>query len=229
MQVLSSLREQIGASGNCSHTSWKYQDDVAKTLVEVLDQGDCVVEVGCFKGGLTVQMAELIKDSNKPLFVVDISPEMIAETKQLLEKHGLANNVEFFLGDLQTFVNQKIGDRQPALMVVDGDHTYGGVVADIKAIESMKNQPYAMIFHDYSLRYIDQPGNIPYDTLVDRAIHDCWGKDFKFTNCGSVPEVGGSLNLKENPGPAGHYFVEGSTEGILVYWSDVAAKKAVSA
>jgi hypothetical protein len=219
MQTLDNLRLAIQESGNWSHTSIKYQNDVAKVLTEIFDNGDCVIEVGCYKGGLTAQLSFLLQQSNKPLIVIDIDSEMIRTTKELLGVHTLERNVEFFTGTLQQFIDKQLGDRKPSLIVIDGDHRYTGVIADIKAVESMKNKPGAIIFHDYSLRYTKNSGLT--DVLVDRAIHDSWGDKIKVNLIGEKPEKGGLLNLKENPGPSGHYFDEGGSEGALIYWHDI--------
>ncbi|ULP71049.1 class I SAM-dependent methyltransferase [Nodularia sphaerocarpa] len=219
MQTLNNLMQAIQESGNWSHTSIKYQNDVATVLQNLGDHGDCVIEVGCYKGGLTAQLSFLLQQTSKTLIVIDIDSEMIRTTKKLLQKQNLEKNVEFFTGTLQQFIDSQIGERKPSLLVIDGDHRYSGVIADIKAVESMKNKPASIIFHDYSLRYLENSGLT--DVLVDRAIHDSWGDKIKVTFIGDKPEKGGFLNLKENPGPHGHYFNEGGSEGALIYWHDI--------
>ncbi len=219
MIELVELRQELENLGNWSHTSLKYQDDVLNIVTDSIDQGDYCIEVGCYKGGLTAQLAYLAKLHNKTLFVIDIDPQMISETSSLLKRFNLNERVRFFVGTLQDFIDQGIGSNTPSCIVVDGDHRYDGVLADLKAIESMKNKPISLAFHDYSLRYIEGSGLT--DVLVSKAIHDRWGAGLKVTLIGEIPRQGGVLNLKDNPGPHGHYFEENGSEGVLVLWSDV--------
>lgn len=219
MVELIKLRQELEALGNWSHTSLKYQDDVLKSMTDSIDYGDSCIEVGCYKGGLTAQLAYLTGVHNKALFVIDIDPQMISQTSSLLEKLNLSKDVTFFVGTLQDFVAKGIGSSTPSFIVVDGDHRYDGVLADLKAIEGMKNKPTSIAFHDYSLRYIEGSGLT--DVLVSKAIHDHWGARLKVTLIGETPRQGGVLNLKDNPGPHGHYFEENGSEGALVLWSDV--------
>lgn len=217
MQTLDDLRLSVQDSGNWSHTSIKYQNDVFSILHETVD-GDCIIEVGCYKGGLTAQLKFLLKQSNKTLIVIDIDENMIRTTKALLRRHNLEDNVEFFTGTLQQFIDLK-DVRKPSLLIIDGDHRYAGVIADIKAVESMLHKPSTIIFHDYSLRYVEGSGLT--DVLVSKAIHDSWGNDIPVTFIGEKPKTGGTLNLKENPGPHGHYFELEGSEGVAIHCKDI--------
>ncbi|NJL09822.1 MAG: hypothetical protein HC908_05380 [Calothrix sp. SM1_7_51] len=51
-----------------------------------------------------------------------------------------------------------------------------------------------MIFHDFSLRYLESSGLS--DVLVDKAIHDSWGQEIKVNFIGEKPKKGGFLNFK---------------------------------
>lgn len=208
---LREVRNLLAREGCQSWTSEKYQNDVYSFVLENQEHGKGIVEIGCYKGGLSVFLAFVSQKLGWPFYTIDINQQFIGETKNLLGKLALDDHVTFFVGTLNQFVEQvKLAD--PALLViVDGDHHYEGVLNDIKNIYRMNYQSYAAVFHDFSLRHEDLP-----DERVDKAIYDFWGDEVSLLRIGEQFDENTSYPLKNRPGPDGHYWELNGSEGVIV-------------
>ncbi|MEN6440734.1 MAG: methyltransferase domain-containing protein [Syntrophobacter sp.] len=202
------------ASLDCkSQTSDIYQDSLIKFLFDNKHVGGPIIELGCYKGGLTAQLAFMAKVSGTHLFVVDVSPEWLQHTKSLLEKFNLNTHTTFYKGTLADFAADAEFTRKPLLLIIDGDHRYEKVLEDIESIYKLNMIPYAVAFHDYSLRYVSM-----YNTYVDKAIHDSFGPDINPIRIGEQMDECPHLPKKHNPEPReGLYWEEHGSEGVILY------------
>src|SRR4051812_44813381 len=151
--TLASIRSKLAGMGNHSHTTDKFQNDLMGYAYRFAGEGDSLIEVGCFRGGLTAQFAEVGKQLNKHVHVIDIDPGYLEVAKQSAEATSGTENVSFHLCNLPAFVEGIGKGVNVSLALIDGDHSYDGVVADLRALLSMAPRPFAVAFHDFSLRY----------------------------------------------------------------------------
>ena len=212
MLNLADARQKLLAMGNHSHTTDRFQDDLLHYADVFAPQGDALIEVGCFRGGLTAQFALVGKRLGQHLHVVDIDPGYLNVARESVEAVADAEHVTFHLCDFTTFTQGVGRDVRSSLTLIDGDHYYNGVVADIRALLAMPTRPFGVAFHDYSLRYASPELS---EIRVDRALHDTLGADFPHVPIGEVSRPGGPLRTRPL-GQDTHFHQEGCSEGVLV-------------
>ncbi len=106
---------------------------------------------------------------------------------------------------------------RPTLVLIDADHHYDAVAADIRTLYAMASRPYAAAFHDFSLRYTTPELS---NVRVDRALIDAFGEDFQHIKIGEIAAPGGPT-LQITPQPDGHYHEFGYSEGVLIVLSQL--------
>ena len=208
---LQTIRATLTSQWDHSHTSVKFQDSLLQFVRDNSELGGSVVEVGCYKGGLTTQLAWICRELGKQLFVVDVSAEYMDIAKRNVDQMVPRNAATWFVGDLSNFMKQHGGDiPRPIVVFIDGDHRYPGVVEDISAVLQTKNMPHALIFHDFGLR-----SRVPEyaEARVDLAILDSLGRDIRMRGIGEI-----SYSHIEGP----FYFEIGLPEGVIILSSDIA-------
>lgn len=205
---LAEIREEIDAIGRFSHTSKKFQGDLLSFVEDNYERGTCLIEVGCFHGGLTVQLAHVAQKLGLLFDVVDISDQYLEIARDTASLFSLDGKIGFHKTTLTKFVSEE--RPKPVLVFVDGDHRYEGVVADIRAIKGMVERPFACAFHDFSLRYADDSLS---DVRVDKAILDEFGHDAPLRHIG---EIAGAGQLRTSPGEDRHYHEFEQPEGVIV-------------
>lgn len=212
MRSIENIRATLSEMGNFSHTTDKFQNDLLHHARAFASHGNCLIEVGCYRGGLTSQFAWLAKQLGQHLHVIDIDPGYLYVAKESVQATSDDSNVSFHLCDFATFIQGEGRDINPSFALIDGDHYYNGVVADIKALLSMPIRPYGVAFHDYSLRHADPELS---EIRVDLALKDTLGPDFPHTKIGEVSREGGPLRTK--PGNDNSHFHElAVSEGVLI-------------
>ena len=210
MQETFDYVRKISAEMGCfSCTSRQYQDDILQYLLANSDKGMGVIEIGCYKGGLTALLASVCKQFNWPLYSIDIDEKSVLSTINLLEALRLSENVEVINGTLQSFANEKKLSSRPSLIILDGDHQYDAVIRDIEAIYNLDYIPYAAVFHDYSLRHATT------GERVDDAIRHCFGQH-PVRNIGMLMDGTSEYPTKEKPAEDGHWWNEPGSEGALM-------------
>lgn len=204
------IREELVKMDQASHTSLKFQNDLLTFIEKNHAKGQSLIEVGCYKGGLTAQIAYAAKKFGLSFDVIDIDHAFINISANAIERVGLTGYVNFHAMDLASFVKNSPNYGTPALVFVDGDHQYDGVVADIRAIKAFPKTPYACAFHDFSLRYAD--GNLA-NVRVDLALYDEFGSDAPLVPIG---EIAGDGQLRTQPGEDRHFHEIGKSEGVII-------------
>jgi len=213
MDMIDTMRSDMAAVNCQSHTTIKYQDDILNLLQSEADSVSCdVIEIGCYLGGLTTQLSYACAALGKRLHVVDINIQYLNNTLHHMDRLGVGKNVLCFTGDLETFLSTVRFDHPPLLIVIDGDHAYDGVIKDINAILKYQPQTKHLVFHDFSLRYV-QPelANI----RVDKAIQDTLGSLRPILPFGS--EVKEGAPLATSPASDGHFHELGMHEGAHIH------------
>jgi hypothetical protein len=196
--------------GCFSWTSREYQDDILNFLIENRDHGIGVIEVGCYKGGLTALLAYVCQQFNWPFYTLDIDPTATESTEKLLKRLELDKHTTIHLGPLTSFYEKFSLKDRPALIILDGDHRYEAVLEDIQATYRLNKLPYAAVFHDFSLRHPTS------GEMVDQAVRDCFGKDYAVRNIGAKMIGDGKYPTIENPSDDGHWWDVPGSEGAIV-------------
>jgi hypothetical protein len=101
-------------------------------------------------------------------------------------------------------------EHKPLLVFVDGDHTYSGVVKDIKAIYQLNRRPYTIAFHDFSLR------SFRYENIdVNKAIYHAFGEKVEYKRIG-VQFGEHPTPSRDNPSEDGSYWEYNGSEAVIV-------------
>ena len=149
--LLNKMRALLLKVGSKSSTSTTYQDAIARFVFENGQKGGAIIEVGCYKGGLTAQLAFMAKVTGSHLYTIDIAPEWISHTQDLLGKFNLNTHTTYYCGTFDSFADNTLFHERPLILIIDGDHRYEFVLEDIKSIYKLKKIPYGVAFHDFSL------------------------------------------------------------------------------
>jgi hypothetical protein len=213
------IRRRVLELGNHSHTSLTFQDDILAFVKQHADRGTWVVEVGCYRGGLTAQLAYLCRELGKSLHVVDINEDYLGIARQSVRTVTDDSHVEYYCGEFQGFVSKRLVSGPAILTVIDADHRYDAVRRDIAALYLLNPPPYAVAFHDFSLRYTTSELQ---EVRVDQAIVDFFGAAVQYRELGEIAGVGPTLAT--SPGEDGHYHQQGSPEGVLLLCGEDAAQ-----
>jgi Methyltransferase domain len=211
---IAEIRGKLHASGCYSWTSATFQNQLLSFIDLNAHRGDFVIEVGCARGGLTSQLSDLTNALEKELYVVDINQSMLDQAAASVREStgSIPNSTRFFRGNLKSFLARPRRSRRCILALIDGDHRYDGVAADIRALVlSRLARPLSIAFHDYALRSKDE--SLP-DIRVDKAIRDVLGAEILIP----LGELAGLSSLVTEPSAESHqaYYDKGGSEGVLV-------------
>jgi hypothetical protein len=207
---LATIRQHCQKEQCFSWTSPQYQNDLVQFLTDHQQQGSGVVEVGCFRGGLSVQLACVCQFLGWPFYTMDVEKTFLQQTGQLLKRFGLHRHAVLFHGPLDQFVKKTRLHDRPALSVIDGDHRYDAVLQDIDALCRLNRVPYAAAFHDYSLRHTT------IDERVDAALQTRFGAGTVIRKIGTQFRAGGDHPTRQAPASDGHYWDTPGSEGAIV-------------
>lgn len=144
------------SSNQLSHGIASLQLDEAALLYRLarhVPAAATVAEIGRFKGGSTLLLASALPDGAE-LWSYDLhvalradlsGPMLDAELETALERYGLRDRVHLVVGDSRT---AEPPPRPPALVFVDGDHTYEGARADYERWRDVVAPGGHILFHD---------------------------------------------------------------------------------
>lgn len=218
MTTLETLRPELervraySQSIQCfSWTSDAYQRDILSFIVENSDKGAGIIEVGAYKGGFTVQLAAVCKALGWTMDSIDVWDVAIDTTARHLAGLGLSDVVRLHLGTFPALAPTLQLAKRPVLVILDGDHLYPSVMADVAALSTLSQAPYAVAFHDYSLRHPT------FDERVSDAVAETFGSAAR--HIGTKYEGQGHAT-KEVPQPDGHYWLVPGSEGAIALFAD---------
>lgn len=204
---LRTVREFAVERDSASQTKTTYQDNVLFFLRSNAFRGDNVIEVGCYRGGLTVQYAYLCHELGKHLYVIDIDEENLKHTQGLVQELGFAECATFHLMDYEAFTRSASFPGNTIATVVDADHSYEGCRRDCLTLQKVMRSSYGVVFHDFTLRYTGWDG-----VGVDRAIYEVFGQDVR------LYPIGFQSVASETPTPEGAYLESNEGAIMVVPW-----------
>jgi predicted O-methyltransferase YrrM len=88
-----------------------------------------IVEIGRYNGGSTLVFA--LANPSVPIYSVDIAPQDDARLRRVLADHEVGANVHLLVGDSQRGEFTEIAPGSYDLLLIDGDHSYDGCLADL--------------------------------------------------------------------------------------------------
>lgn len=204
------IRSYCEQEGKISWTSREYQEAIHAVLLDKALSPGSVVEVGCYKGGLSAQLAYFCKLLNKKFTFIDVNQNYLDSTENLLKDLGLDKNTKGFLGSFSDYMSNHGVEKPISLAVIDGDHDYDATKTDIHAL--LSSPPQWAIFHDYSLRSFNTNENV--QKAIEEPLAGC-----------QKTKIGTQFNgvghpTKDNPYKDGHYWEVPGSEGIKVKIDD---------
>jgi Methyltransferase domain len=208
------IRAQLTERDAASLSSRRFQNDLLDLVVQNAETGGCIIEIGCYRGGMTAQLAFIAKRLGKRLISVDNDLSYIDIAERTIKAVAPDAPVNFFHGTFTQYVNTPGGRETCILVFIDGLHTYEGVRQDIEALYSTNPLPHIAVFHDFGLRTNE------WDSAVDRALFDSFGQDFKYRPIGVLGGPSSGLPTKAAPGPWNDYLQDDSPEAVYIHCAD---------
>lgn len=180
-----------------------------RRLFDLVCQSDLagpVIELGCYKGGTSVFLAQACALAGRELYLIDVSRDFPDQTLDNIRRVVGSAPVRSFHGTGEEFVASGLVSKAPFLVFIDADHRYEAVRGDIRAMGSLENHPEYWAFHDYSLR--GTAGHRS-DIAVDKAIHD------EFGEISPIERIGLQTRDATAPNHGGDYVDANGSEGVL--------------
>ncbi len=134
------LHEYCGIGIN----SWQYPCQFSKYLVHLSKQNiTSYVEIGCHKGGTFIVTTEFLSRFNR------LEQAVAVDNWERAEMHAYAelnSSVKYIAQSSQsTEFRELIGERHWDLILIDGDHSYGGATTDLNLVKDFTRR---IAFHD---------------------------------------------------------------------------------
>lgn len=150
---------------------WQYPNQFSKYLVELSRHKiSSYVEIGCRFGGTFILTAEYLARFNSK-FETALAVDLI-EKSDLLQEYEKHRRIEYFCGNSSgPEFAQFIRNGRFDLALIDGDHTFDGVLADFNV---MKWRAKRMAFHDVTSKVC--PGTTHFWTATKAFLES----DFEF-------------------------------------------------
>lgn len=207
---IAEIRQRSTALGWASETTSTYQDAVLEMVARTHDHPGPVLELGVYHGGLSVQLAHLLRVQGRRLICLDISHTMLDITRKHFQTLGLpTDHVAFFAGTGDDFYDSR---ERPSAVIIDADHSYNAARHDLACVLTHNGDTRAILLHDYCLRvdYVKDPTCTKDYVQVARAVHDICGDDPSLLPIG---EEGRGQYM----GEAASYVETGVSEGMVIF------------
>lgn len=104
--------------------------EAAYLILAAVRARKAIVEIGRRWGGSTLVLAHA--NRNVPIYSIDIAPKDDQRLRGLFDEHEVGANVHLLVGDSQHGEFAEIESESFDLLFVDGDHSYGGCLADLE-------------------------------------------------------------------------------------------------
>jgi predicted O-methyltransferase YrrM len=121
-------------------------DDIYSSEVNRIKDSGTFVEIGILHGKSTAWMAEAIKDSNKNIDFYAIDNSISTYLNENLEP--VKDYVTILESD-SVKASENFKDKSLDFVFIDGDHTYDGVINDLKAWDKKIKDGGTIAGHDY--------------------------------------------------------------------------------
>jgi|GEM_PF-599770 len=145
--------EHAGIVDATSHLpGWQTPGDSFKLYEMAFHAGDVMLEIGPFGGrSATVMLFGALHNSNRTCqpqyYGIDINADSISRTRGMIAESKLGDRCHLFHGILQDFVQR--WTITPTMVFLDGDHSYEGVVADLKTLSAYLRPGTPILMHDF--------------------------------------------------------------------------------
>jgi glycosyltransferase involved in cell wall biosynthesis len=131
---------------------WQTPGDSLKLYEMGYHAGDVILEIGPFGGrSATIALRGALANPARTLrpqyYGIDIDAGSIDRTRGGLANEYLSDYCHLFHGSLQDFVPR--WDITPTMVFLDGDHTYAGVVSDLKTLTAYLQPGTPVLMHDF--------------------------------------------------------------------------------
>ena len=131
---------------------WQTPGDTYKLYEMGFHVGDVMLEIGPFGGRSAAAMLfgalhNPKRTSQPEYYGIDISMDSISRSRGMLAEFKLGDRCHFFHGVLQDFV--KRWNITPTMVFLDGDHSYEGVMADLKTLSTYLKVGTPVLVHDF--------------------------------------------------------------------------------
>lgn len=130
-----------------------------------------ILEIGTYRGRSAAIMASALREAGNParILSLDIDATSIAAARSNLARAGVSDRATLAEATASELLPRLTGFR-PALVYVDGDHTFRGAGADLAAIEPIVDNGAIVVLHDYAGYEPDDP----YWVRVREAAEASW-------------------------------------------------------
>ena len=124
-------------------SNWQMQSGERAMLSHVLRESQCVVyaEIGIWFGGSLIEASSIAK------YAIGIDID-----NQVSERFSVPENCEIRIGASQDLIpellNPEDEEKRPSVLLIDGDHAYEGVFADLKSVAEHVSSDLIVILHD---------------------------------------------------------------------------------
>jgi glycosyltransferase involved in cell wall biosynthesis len=134
---------------------WQDPADSQKLYEMGFRRGEVMLEIGVFGGrSAAVQIMGALAGARRfarslpQFFGLDVDRAAIGRARATLRRLGLARHALLYHGDLEAFLRDL--PIAPTMVFVDGDHTYGGVWADLHLLRRVLAPGTPVLCHDYA-------------------------------------------------------------------------------
>ncbi|MHB8669970.1 MAG: class I SAM-dependent methyltransferase [Acidimicrobiales bacterium] len=147
--VINTIHREIHASVEAV-PGWLQPEDSLKLYELAYFSHGPILEVGTYFGKSTAIIASALRDarSSASFLSLDIDGEALAAAAAMLAQRRVDSHVQLVRGSLDALFRVR-PDLRPALVFLDGDHTFKGVRRDLAALHDRVPSGGLLLFHDY--------------------------------------------------------------------------------
>lgn len=143
-------------------------------ILDRLPKGGVIAEVGVDRGDFSLEILNRCQPERLHLFDMDLTRLTNSAVLQAIAGHD--GRIKTHAGDSSTNLS-KMPDGYFDMIYIDGDHTYDGVMRDIRAAVSKLKPEGVMVFNDYTV----WSATSMFHCGVARAVHEfCLDNPWKF-------------------------------------------------